>query len=180
MVGIRGKMATIRTDSSVSQKEESLKLIIEEQKRDYDYLLHIYNRMRAAESILLTATFGIVAYLYYSGPNGENPGILDRLFVPTEDYGRVIYFIAAGFFIYGLVKLIMNVFGNNPWMTAYESHKDSYPHKALETLEYIKIRYAECQEFNGEKYRKRKEGLNFLFYCIFISAIILMVIKTLS
>jgi hypothetical protein len=157
---------------------ESLKIIIEEQRRDYDYLLHIYNRTRATESILLTATFGVVAYLYYSAPVGSKTTIATRLFFPTEDYGKVIYVIAAGFFAYGILKLMLTVFGNNPWETAYDGN-DPQNGTEQSTLEYIKKRYNECHAFNSQTYIKRKDNLEFLFFSIIISAIILIVIKTL-
>jgi hypothetical protein len=171
-------MAEPRTNvDSKTERRESLAYIVEEQRRDYDYLLHIYNRMRATEGLLLTATFGIVAYLYYSGKDGS---ILDRLTIPAEDYGKIIYLIAGSFFFYGLIKLMINVFGRNPWETVYQSNKTDYSYKPMETLEYIKNRHDECQKCNGDQYNKRKNELGFLFYCILISAIILIVIKTLS
>ncbi len=167
------------------QEQEAVAILVEEQKRDYDYLLHIYNRLRATEGLLLTAAFGIVAYLYYGASDGDKPGIAERLFVPAEDYGKVIYFMAAAFFLYGILKLMMNVFGNNPWMTAYvgASKESIYKPKdatPLEVIKYVRCRYDECQEFNVDKYNKRKNDLGFLFYCILISAIILIVIKTLG
>jgi len=158
---------------------ESLRLVIEEQRRDNDYLQHIYNRMRATESILLTFAFGITAYLYSNPPDGEKVGIAKRLFVPTEDYGKVIYFMAAGFFLFGVIKLMLNVFGNNPWQTSYESYKEVYNTEHEGVLKYIKKRYDTCQEYNSRAYAKRKNDLSFLFFCIVISAIILIVIKTL-
>jgi hypothetical protein len=170
-------------ESEISDEEkiESLKLIIEEQKQDCSYLLHIYNRMRAAEGLLLTATFGIVAYLYHrSDGQTSKTSIADRLFFPHEDYGKIIYLMAAAFFIYGLVRLMLRVFGKQPWMTTYEIPKDNYSYKTLDVLEYYKKRHDECLNFNGEKYYKRKEELNFLFYSILVSAIILIVIKTLT
>lgn len=175
-------MATIsRNSQRVAIEEEALKLIITEQKRDHDYLLHIYNRLRATEGLLLTATFGILAYLYYNSPIATKTSISERLFMPDEDYGKVIYLMAAGFFIYGLFKLMFNVFGYNPWMTAYEAPKTDYTYnKPLEILKYIRKRYDECLEFNSKKYSKRRTDLNFLFYCTLISAIILIVIKTLN
>lgn len=166
--------------ANAKEEVESLKLLIEEQRRDYDYLQSIYDRTRATEGVLLTAAFGIVAYLYYNAPLGGKISIAERLFIPAEDYGKVIYFIAAGFFVYGLFKLMLTVFGNNPWMTAYESAKTNYSYDHLETLRYIKERYEACHQFNGDKYAKRKKELVFLFYCILVSAIILIVIKTLK
>ena len=168
---MRGNVAT--------EDEKSLKLIIEEQKRDYDYLLHIYDRTRATESILLTAGFGIVAYLYYTPPVGGKQTIAARLFYPAEDYGKVIYIMAACFFAYGIFKLMLTVFGNNPWETAYDGTK---PKAATEiaTLEHIKQRYDHCHSFNSQNYAKRKKNLEFLFFSILISATILIVIKTLK
>lgn len=162
------------------EKSESLKLIIEEQKRDYDYLLHIFNRLRATEGLLLTAGFGIVAYLYGSGPGGKSSDLLQRLFFPSEEYGQVIYLIAMGFFAFSMYELMSKVFGKNHWMTAYDSAKDSYTYKILDTLEYIKLRYDECGVHNTKRYFRRKDGLSSLFYRILVSAIILIVIKTLG
>lgn len=164
-----------------SQKIESLKLIIDEQKRDNEYLLHIYNRMRATEGLLLTASFAIIAYLYSAGPedNGKTT-VLDRLFFPTEEYGQVIYFIAMGFLAHGVYKLMTKAFGKNPWMTAYDRQKDNYTYETLDTLEYIKDRYEECFDYNVSRYKQRKDELGRLFYQVLISAIILIVIKTLG
>jgi hypothetical protein len=173
---------TTRDTHKESGEKEALRLIINEQKRECSYLLHIYNRARAIEGLLLTATFGILAYLY-SNPNpdaGSKTNISHRLFVPTEDYGKVIYFMAAAFFANGLLKLMLKVFGKHPWKTTYEMCKDNYKYDSVTTLKYYKDRYDECLRFNGEKYNRRKEELNFLFYSILISAIILIVIKTLS
>lgn len=157
----------------------SIKLVVAEQKRDNDYLLHIYNRLRAIEGLLLTASFGIIVYLYSGETNGG--GIIDRLSVPSEDYGMLIYIVAASFFIYGVFKLMNKVFGKNPWMTAYERDKVDYRYSdSLHTIKYIKERYEKCFDYNCNKYNNRKEELLFLFYCILISAIVLVVIKTLG
>lgn len=161
-------------------KIKSLQLLIEEQHRDYDYLLHIYNRMRATEGVLLTAVFAVSAYLYHALQEGTNLTIRQRFFWPAEDYGKVIYLAAAIAFAYATIKLMLNVFGNNPWQTAFESSKDNYSYDELETLEYIKSRYGECQTYNCQRYIKRKKELTFLFFCILISATILIVIKTLN
>lgn len=175
-------MATTPNGKATEEEIQTLKLVIDEQKKDYDYLLHIYNRMRATENILLTAAFGVIAYLYYPTAS-EGSGASDiaqRFFFPYESYGQVIYFIAAAFFLYGIVKLTLNVFGDNPWQTTYETTKKDYTLKPLDTLRYIKERYDECHNFNVEMYNKRKKELKFLFFCIIISAIILIVIKTLK
>ncbi len=172
-------LPTARQSRKDVEKENSLKLIIDEQRRDYDYLLSIYDRTRATENILLTAGFGVLAYLYYAAPQGSRLSIVERLFMPHEDYGKVIYVIAASFFAYGILKLIFTVFGDNPWETAYETSKASYSHQQIDTLEYIKDRYDICHRLNGKAYYDRKKQLIFLFYTILLSAIILVVIKTL-
>lgn len=160
---------------------ESFKLVIEEQRRNYDYLLHIYNRMRATESVLLAATVGIIAYVYIDpNGNGAKTTLTERLLIPDESYGQVIYFIALGFFVFGVARLTLNVFGDNPWDTAYETARINYSNKPLKNLRYMKKRYDECQKLNAAAYTKRKDQLRFLFFCIFISAIILISIRTLS
>lgn len=180
--------AEVRPKVPEEDKAASLHLLIEEQRRDYDYLLRIYERAGAKENVLLTAAFGIIAYLYYG--NGAAAGqtvkqatkatIAERLFFPQEDYGRVIYIIAAGFFIYGLFKLMFNVFGGNNWETAYESAKNDFTYKRIETLVYTKERYDKIKVTNLASYTDRRKDLKFCFYTILISAIILIVIKTLN
>jgi hypothetical protein len=172
-------MTTIN-ESSDTDGSDVLKVIISEQHRDYDYLLHIYNRMKATEGLLLTAAFGALTYLYYGSPDGAKSTIAKRLFIPAEDYGKVIYLIAAGFFLYGTIKLMLNTFGYNPWMTAYEMPKTDYQNNQEAVLQYYKKRYDECLKFNGDNYSHRKKELIFLFYCVLISAILLVVIKTLT
>lgn len=177
-------MPTVRpalSKSTASQEKiEALNLIIDAQKEDYNYLLHIFNRMRATEGLLLTAGFGIAAYLYSSGPSGTSANLIERLFFPTEDYGQIIYLIAMAFFAYGMYELMSKVFGKNHWMTVYESVKDNYSFRHLDTLEYFKQRYDKCSEHNAKRYFERKEGLSSLFYRVLVSAIILIVIKTLG
>lgn len=163
----------------MAKKEEGLKAIVEEQRRDYDYLLRIYDRAGAKENVLLTAIFGIIAYLYYAGPEGAH-GIKERLFIPQEEYGVVIYVIAAGFFVYGLFKLMFNVFGDNPWETAYESSKTDHTYDSEKTLLYVKKRYDTIKKTNLKSYNIRRKDLRFCFYTILVSAIILIVIKTLQ
>lgn len=162
------------------QKVESLKLIVEEQRRDLDYLLHIYDRMRATEALLLTAGLGVLIYLYSKTSEVHPNSLKERMFFPPEDYGKVIYVIAAAFFFYGLIKLMLNVCGNNWWDTAYESPKDNYKYTSVDTLTYFRKRYDKIINLNGERYGKRKEELMLLFFCILISAIILIVIKSLA
>jgi hypothetical protein len=137
------------TDTSgLETGEATYRMVIEEQRRDYDYLLRIYERAGSKENVLLTATFGIIAYLYYNAPAGSKHTIAERLFVPQQDYGKVIYIIAASFFILGLFRLIFNVFGDNPWETAYETKKPTYDDKSLRTLKYVKKRYDKVKTTN--------------------------------
>lgn len=163
---------------------ESLKTIIEEQKNDINYLLHIYDRMRATEALLLTAGFGVLVYMYYRIPenvaNGLERTFAQRIAFPDQDYGRVIYVLAAAFFFYALIKLMLNVCGYNPWETTYEREKTNYTKKQLKVLKYYKKRYDHCIEQNGKQYGKRKKELVWLFFCLVTSAIILIVIKTLK
>ena len=159
---------------------ESLENILLEQRRDQEYLLHIFDRMRNSENILLTVAVGILSFLYYGVATSNEADLFKRLFIPDENYGKVIYFIAAAFFAYGLVKLTLTVFGDNPWITAYESEKTDYTkNDSIKTLEYIKERNDKCTETNGMMYNERRGKLKFLFFCILLSGIILIVIKTL-
>jgi hypothetical protein len=165
-----------------TEKVESLKMIVDEQRRDYDYLLKIYERAGTKENALLTATFAVIAYLYYTAPDGTHgkTSIAERLFFPTQDYGKVIYIMAAALFVFSLYKLVFNVFGDNVWHTAYQTPKTDYSYNSLDTLKYFKKRYDTCHKMNLKQYITRKKDLTFCFYGITISAIILIAIKTLK
>lgn len=177
-------MAKHRQNYNPQDKEESLRLITDEQRQDYGYILHIYDRLRATESFLLTAAFGVIAYLYY--PVGDcichkdNCSLAQQFFFPNEHYGQIIYLVAIAFFVYSVVKLMLNVFSENPWVTAYESTKTDYKYTCLDTLIYIKKRYDTCNKANTNTCIKRKRELKFLFFCIVISATILVIIKSLN
>lgn len=160
-------------------KSQSLDVILEEQRRDQDYLLHIYNRMRAGQNILLIASFGVLTYLS-SALTAADKSLAERFFFPDEDYGRVIYVIAAGFFLFGVIKLMVNVFGKHPWTTAYESQKDNYTHDPVDTKQYFKERNDKTVATNGQSYFKHRDELTYLFYSITVSAIILIIMKTLG
>jgi hypothetical protein len=177
----REEKTSMLTPVEEEQRIRALKIVVQEQKRDYDYLLHIYNRTRATEGLLLTATFGIIAYLFSKTPTGPHVSLSKVLFIPPQAYGKVIYIMAAVAFLYGSVRLTLIVFGNNPWETAYDiSYKCDFEYNELSTLEHFKKRYDDCHEFNLDKYARRKSELKFLFYCVLITAIILIVIKVLK
>jgi hypothetical protein len=160
-------------------KNESLDVIIKEQHRDQDYLLHIYNRMRTGQNILLIASFGVLTYLT-SSLGDQTKSLVERFFWPSEDYGRVIYILAAGFFVFGIIKLMIDVFGKHPWTTSYVADKDGYSHDPVETKEYFKARNDEVTKANGKSYFRHRDELTYLFYSITVSAIILIAMKTLG
>jgi len=166
--------------TDTTAEERSVNLIIEEQRRDYDYLQNIYERAGAKENVLLAAGYGVVIYLYSTPASSAGNGIIKRLFIPSQDYGLVIYVIAAAFFLYHLFKLTLNVFGDSKWETAYQTSKSSYSKDPLAIAKYVKKRYDTAHEVNVTSYLKRKRDLKICFYCILISAIILIVIKTLK
>lgn len=160
-------------------KNESLDTILAEQRRDQDYLLHIYNRMRAGQNILLAASFGVLVYLS-SALNLADKSLAERLFFPDEDYGKVIYVLASGFFLFGVIKLMINVFGKHPWSTSYVAEKDGYDHDPVNTKQYFKERNDSVTLKNAKSYFQHHDELTYLFYSISVSAIILIVMKTLG
>lgn len=158
---------------------ESLDVVIEEQRRDQDYLLHIYNRMRAGQNILLAAAIGVLTYLS-SGLGIEDASLSEKFFFPNEDYGKVIYILAAGFFLFGIIKLMIVVFGTHPWTTAYEEDRKEYYEGPIEVKKHFIKRNDAASNRNAKSYFKNRDELTYLFYSVTISAIILIVIKTLG
>jgi hypothetical protein len=158
---------------------ESLDIILTEQRRDQDYLLHIYNRMRAGQNILLAAAIGVLTYLS-SGLVSKDELLSEKFFFPDQDYGKVIYVLAAGFFLFGIIKLMINVFGVHPWTTSYDEDQKEYNEDSETVKLYFIKKNDEASGKNGHSYFKHRAELTYLFYSITISAIILLVIKTLG
>lgn len=156
---------------------QCLEKVIEEQRRDYDFLENAYVRVNTKVITFLAASLGLLGYLYVS--DGTAKSLQEKMFIPTAPYGIVIYAVALGLFIAGIAALLYAL-RPGKWSTAYEmdytdcNNYDSYEHY----LEYLKRRYDKCSLINCATYNKKQNVLNFAFVPLLLGGILLLVLKT--
>lgn len=153
-----------------------LELAIEEQRRDYDTLDKMYETARAKNITFLAAAFALLGFLYATVP--ENAKTLkDKLFIPDEAYGVVIYAIGLALFLSAIACLLIALESKN-WSTAYENEQDDSVEKDYEYyLKYMRKRYLKCSTNNTSSYRKKQFWLDLCYKPLLAGAIILVVIK---
>ncbi len=167
-------------EDSVSYDERedrirSLELALAEQRKDYDQVNAMYESSRVKNYSMFAFMFGLLAYLYTS--NGEDGSIRERLFIPPEAYGIIIYAIAIVLIFYGMKSLIIAL-KSRPWKTAYDNEQDGYHMKDYERyLKYMRKRYLKCSETNSNSYAEKQELLDEALWPLIIGSIILIVIK---
>jgi hypothetical protein len=68
----------------------ALELAIEEQRRDYDCLNGLYDHAKVKNFTFLAAALALLGYLYTGSSNGTE-SLEDKLFIPDEPYGVILY-----------------------------------------------------------------------------------------
>lgn len=164
------------------QQEASLRITIEEQRRTYDYHIHMDNRIHSAEILLLTGSFAVLIYLYGSSP--QSGDLLEHfVFAPLDKPCLLgLYGAAVTVFLLSLILLSARVFGGKrPWLPTYPiDHRTAvYEPTAIDTLKYYSERYIKCHANNRKRARERRRQLRTLFLCILYSSFVLIVMKAL-
>lgn len=153
----------------------SLELALVEQRKDYDQVNAMYESSRVKNYSMFAFMFGLLAYLYTS--NDKADSLRERLFLPPEAYGVIIYVIGALLILYGMKSLIMAL-KSRPWKTAYDNDQDEYYMEDYERyLKYMRKRYLKCSTTNSKSYAEKQELLDEAVWPLIIGSIILLVIK---
>jgi hypothetical protein len=139
----------------------------------YDRLDNDHGTSKTRTITFLAAGLALMSYLYAGGP--------EELFIPSEPYGRVFYFLGLGLVTAGLSFLLFSLRAHS-WSVPIESKINKlgrYRSKA-EVLDLLIEEYQESMNGNIGKY-ERKVGFNSTgFFLLLLGAILLLVIKNIG
>lgn len=156
----------------------SLELVLEEQRRDYDVLAKLHERTETKTYTLLAASFALLTYLYSSVADKQN-SFADRLFIPEQLYGVVIYFGALFVFLISIAILLYAIKVPYKVATAFDNEQDDEILADYEKyLRYMKKRYLRASSINIKAYQRKHSLYNLAFLPLVLSAILLLSIKT--
>lgn len=151
-----------------------LELKIEEQRKDFDVALSFYEQAKVKNITFLASALGLLAYLY-ANPGEES--LRDKLFIPSEPYGIIIYGVSFIVFMSSIIMLLIALKPLN-WSTAYVNGQYGDEGDYLTYLKYINGRYESTSKTNGDSYNKKQTLLDISFIPLLISATILLLLKT--
>jgi len=156
--------------------KEVLRIAIEEQRLAAQKLDDAYNHMKSRVVTYLGG--GLAAVLFLYSRQGTNAHPADALFIPTEIYGQIFYFLAVAIFIVSIGLLLLALTPGLWEMPTEQKELRSLAEKnELTYLKYVKNRYCECFETNIKTYNHKQRLLNTAFYPLIFSVIILVVLN---
>lgn len=145
------------------------KIAVDELRRSCDTLNHSVDQLRSKTLAFIAAAFAVLTYLYSGG----------NLFIPSELYGKVFYFIGLGALLSAVVIFLMGLRPYQWNLTTEIKALKNIPQKGEdEYLEYVKDQYVECYEKNSFVYENKHSSFNFGFILLVAGAFILIVIRT--
>lgn len=151
---------------------------VEEQRRDYDVLARLFERTETKTYTLLAAAFALLTYLYSSVAE-KQASFADRLFIPDELYGVVIYFGALLVFLGSIAILLYAIKVPYKVATAFDNEQEDEKLEDYETyLQYMKKRYLRASGINLKAYQRKHSLYNLAFLPLVLSGILLLSIKT--
>ena len=159
-------------DAPIETPDEVLEIAIEEQRRVYDLLFSYWNQLRVKIFTFLGGGLTAMTFLY------ANTQSQDQLFIPGETYGKILYFAALGFAVFGLVALFLAIKPIH-WEFPTERHDlESLRHPTKHAyLQYVKDRYLTCYDMNVKGYDYKQRLFNLGLYPLIFGVIILIVLK---
>lgn len=166
-------------DSQAISREDmirSLELAVEEQRRDWDALNQAYEAAKRKNITFLAAAFALLGYLYGSNIQ-PHESIRERLFMPHEAYGIIVYALAAGLFLFGIATLMLAL-RSKGWSTAYEDDQEDDLLTSYEKyLRYMNKRYLKCSNNNRNSYNAKYILLEMSFLPLVMGGILLLILK---
>lgn len=158
---------------------ESLELVLQEQRLDYDAVDKMYEGAKVKNLTFLGAIFATLVFLYDSAD--QNLPLHERLFIPAEYYGIAVYVLAilALFFALGVLLWALKP---RPWQTAYEKEHSNFikEHNYVQYLEHLTAKYESIILTNAQSYNHKQDLLNISLLPMIAGAIILLLLKTLG
>jgi len=170
-------MAQRQTDNN--DRVCSLKLRLEEERRDLDMLNEMYRTIKVKNITFLAAALALLGYLYTSTPEGgSSANLKDKLFIPDEPYGVIIYAFSLGVF---LISIAILLFALKPrtWSTPHDEEQEECVSEDYERyLEYMHRRSLRCIKINSSSYSKVQALLDISFLPLVLGGIMLLILKT--
>jgi hypothetical protein len=150
---------------------------IEELRRIYDGICDLYKQIRLRVLTYLGAGFALFSYLYISGDN-ENKTIAEKLFVPPEPYGVILYVLAFSACIMAFVLLIYGM-QTVTWRypTDIEEHEKLESYEELEFLKYLRKEYIGALNIDIGHCEKKQKLATVASYLLMFGGILLVIIK---
>ena len=167
----QGSQATNKQD-----RVKSLELALAEQRRDWDALNQAYEAAKRKNITFLAAAFALLGYLYASNIQ-PHESLKDKLFIPSEPYGVIIYALGAGLYLFAIAAL-MFALRSRSWSTAYENDQEDSRFDDYEKyLQYMQKRYLQCSHNNLSSYNAKYSLLEMSFLPLVLGGTLLLILK---
>jgi hypothetical protein len=165
------------------QKEAALLKSIEELRRTHDEISDLYQRIRMRVLTYIGFGFALLTLLYGDGGNQpeDKAEIFNRLFIPSELYGIILYFLGLFLIIVAICILFLatqSVLWRIP--TDFKELKELKYQNFLEFLEYIRDEYIEALKINKAHCEKKQRYLDTATFPLIFGAVLLIVINYFS
>lgn len=153
-------------------------LSIEELRRTYDEICEHYSSARNRILTFFAGSLGFLGFLYGDGINDAG---LNNIFLPTELYGVIFYWMGLSAYLIAIGVLIIAI-QPIPWIipTDFKEHKNLRYSSFATFQEYVIDEYIQAITFNQANEEKKKRLFNIAFYLLTFGAIVLVVIKNFS
>lgn len=160
--------------------KETLELALEEQRRDYDVLLGLYESIKLKNFTFLTAALGLMGYLYTSSANAnKGEGLREKLFIPDESYGVILYAFGLVLILFAISILMVALTKTRTWSTAFDANLDELAPKQYDSyLKFMHKRYLDIARTNCRSYDFKRQLINLSFIPLVLGGTILLLLKT--
>lgn len=164
----------------MATKEDHLKALeleLEEQRRDQDFVTAAYREYGIKNITFLAAALGLLGYLY-GGVTADGVSLKQKLFIPDEPYGIIIYALSLGLFLCSIAALL-TALKSRTWSTAYDDETQDGVTGDYETyLKYMIRRYNRSSRINSASYAKKQAAVQNSFIPLLLGGILLLLLKT--
>lgn len=160
-----------------TNRVQSLELALIEQRRDHDTLEQLYDGAKLRNITYLAAGLAVLGFLYGNSTD-KKITLAEKLFIPKEPYGVIMYFISLALFLFALCTLL---FALKPqkWSTAYDDEQEDCMTDDYERyLKYMSKRYKRASRINGGSYARKQALLEMSFLPLIAGGILLLLLKT--
>ncbi|MDB5185996.1 MAG: hypothetical protein JWL85_519 [Candidatus Saccharibacteria bacterium] len=166
--------------TATEEREErirSLELALEEQRRDHEVFARLYEEAKTKNFTFLAAALALLGFLYGVTPDTAHT-LAEKLFIPKEPYGVIIYFLSLAAFL-GSIGALLFALKPLPWSTSYDNDQEEDLIKDYEGyLQYMKKCYLRASHINIKSYSKKQIMLNMSFIPLLVGGILLLLLKT--